>query len=107
MHRVEAGIGQEQCIGVGKANIFGGEDDESAGNKARLLATSQHTGEVVDSSIGVAATHRLDKCRNNIVVLLTRLIVQGDILLQALRNTLIINYYVAVCSAHNDVEDVE
>ena len=47
------------------------------------LAPRQHTRQIVYGGIGVTAAHRLYEGRNDVVVLLAVLVVEGDVLLQA------------------------
>ena len=38
VHRVETGVGQQQGVGIGQADVFRGQDHQPAGDEARLFA---------------------------------------------------------------------
>ena len=99
VHRVEAGVGQQQGVGIGQADVFRGQDHQPAGDEARLFASGQHAGQVVDRCVGIAAPHRFDKGRDHVVVLFAVLVVEGDVLLQTVGDVLVGDRYFAVCGA--------
>ena len=107
MYRVEAGICQKQGVGVCQADILRCENNQSTGYKSWLLTTCQHSCQVVYRRIRVAASHALDKGRDNIVVLLAILVVEGDILLQHIRDKLVCYSHLALGRGEYDIEDVE
>ena len=107
MHRVEAGVGQQQGVGIGQPDIFGGEDHQPPGDEARLLTAGQHPRQVVDGGVGVAAPDGLDEGRDDVVVLLAVLVVEGDVLLEAVLHVLVGDRHLAVGGPHHDVENVE
>jgi len=53
--------GDTQGTRVSQSDILGSGNDETSGDKAWFFATLEHQGEPVQSGIGVAATHRLNK----------------------------------------------
>ena len=82
-HGIEGGIGQEQRVGIGQADVFCGADDESAGNELRVFPTLYHACHPVECCIGVAAANALDEGRDDVVMHLAVFVVGQRILLQA------------------------
>ena len=103
MHGVEAGICQQQRIGIGQPDILRGQNYQPSSDESRLLATRQHTGQVVDRRIGIATSHRLDEGRDHVVVLLAIFVVEGDVLLQAVGYGLVVDHDRILQCARNDV----
>ena len=107
MDRVEAGVGQQQGVGIGQSNILGGKDDQTPGNEPGLLAAGEHPGQVVDRGVGVTSPDRFDKGRNDIVVLLAVLVVEGDVLLQTLGYVVVGDRNLAGGGVDDDFENVQ
>ena len=91
MDYLEAGVGQQQGIGIGQADVLGGQDAQAACDEKRVLTAVQHACKPIDGRIRVGTAHGLDECGDDVVVHLTALVVDGDVLLQAFRNRLIVN----------------
>src|SRR5579871_5322326 len=53
--RLGGGVGQHQRHGVGVADVFGGQDDQAAGDKLDVLSGQQHLGQPVEGGVGVGA----------------------------------------------------
>src|SRR5215204_1354536 len=47
------GVGDEQRLRVGHADVLRGEDDEAAGDQARVLPRFEHAGEPVQPGVGI------------------------------------------------------
>ena len=58
-----------QRLRIGEADVFGGGDDEPAGDEPRVLAGLDHAREVVHRGIDVRAADRLDEGADDVVVL--------------------------------------
>ena len=56
-------------------DVFRGEDDEAASDEQRILSSIDHTGEIVESGVGVGTSQRLDERRNRVVMSIGRFIV--------------------------------
>ncbi len=69
LERLRCRNGYEQGARIGVPDVLRGEDHHSARDEAGILAAFEHRGEVVDSSVGIAATHRLDERGDDVVVL--------------------------------------
>ena len=107
MYRVEAGVGQQQGVGIGQPDVLRGQDHQPPGQEPRLLAPGQHPRQVVDRGVGVAAADRFDEGRNDVVVLFAVLVVEGDVLLEAVGDVLVGDRHLAVGGPDDDFEDVE
>ena len=107
VYRVEAGVGQQQGVGVRKPDVLRSEDHQPPGQKTRLFASGQHARQIVDRGIGVAAPHRFDEGRDDVVVLLAVLVVEGDVLLQAVGDVLVGDRQFALRRPGQYVEDIE
>ena len=107
MYRVETGVGQQQCVGVRQPDVLRGEDHQPPCEEAWLLAPGQHARQIVDRGIGVAAPHRFDEGRDDVVVLLAVLVVEGDVLLQAVGDVLVGDRQFALRRPGQYVEDIE
>ena len=71
----EGRVGHEQCRGVGVADVLGGADHDAAGDELGVLAGVEHAREPVEHGVGVAAAHRLDEGRDDVVVHVAGLVV--------------------------------
>ena len=107
MHRVEAGVGQQQGVGIRQPDVLRGQDHQTPGQEPRLLAPGQHPRQVVDRGVGVAAADRFDEGRNDIVVLFAVLVVESDVLLEAVGDVPVGDRHLAVGGPDDDFEDVE
>ena len=66
----------DERVRIGVADVLGGEDDHAPRDEARILARFEHRGEVVDGGVRVAAAHRLDERRREVVVLVALAVVE-------------------------------
>ena len=60
VHRVEAGVGEQQPVRIGQPDVFRGEDYEPPRDELRVLASGEHAGQIIDRRVRVAAAHRFD-----------------------------------------------
>ena len=79
---VKGGVGQQQCVRVGKADILACRYDKAAGDELRVLAALYHPCHPVKGCVRVRSTNRLDECGDDVVVHLTILVVGERVLLQ-------------------------
>ena len=107
VHRIEAGIGQQQGVGIGQSDVLRGENHQPAGDEAGLLAAGEHPCQVVDRSIGIAAPHRFEEGRDDIVVLFAVLVVEGDVLLQAVGDQPVGDRQPALVGRQQNVQNIE
>ena len=66
---VLGGDGDLQRVGIGVADVFGGEDHHAPGDEQRIFAGLEHAHHPVERGVGVAAAHALDKRGDDVVVL--------------------------------------
>ena len=78
IHRVERGVGKQQRIGVGIADILACQDQHTPGNEFHVFAAGDHACQPVHSRVGVAAADRFDEGGDDVVMLLAFFIVEGD-----------------------------
>ena len=60
----------EKSCWVSHTDVFGGVNDEAAGNIFWVLTRGQHPSEPIDGSVGVRAANAFDKSANDVVVLI-------------------------------------
>ena len=84
MHRIHAGHRHLQRFGVSQANILGRADDNTAGNKLRLLTGLDHTRQIMQHRVRIRASHTFDKGGNYIIMIVTFFIIMQSLLLHAL-----------------------
>src|SRR5688572_10582694 len=65
---VEGRGGEDDGVWVGVADVFGGEDGDSAGDEAGVFAGFEHAGDPVDGGVGVGASHRFNQRTGGVVV---------------------------------------
>ncbi len=65
---LHGGDGDGEAAGVGVADVFGGGDDEAAGDEAGVFAAFEHAGEPVDGGVGVGAADGFDVGGDGVVV---------------------------------------
>ena len=63
---------------VGHADILAGKSHQTARHVERVLAPAQHARQPVQSGVRIGAAHRLVQGRDEVVVLLAGLVVQGS-----------------------------
>ena len=63
------GVGHEQRLRVGHADVLGREDHEPAGDETRVLTRFQHAREPVQPGIGIRSADALDERGQDVVVL--------------------------------------
>ena len=83
VHDLEAGVGQQQGVGIGQADVLGRQDAQAPGDEERVLATGQHAGQPIDRRIRVRAPDTLDEGGNDVVMHLPAFVVDSNILLEA------------------------
>ena len=66
-------------LGVGIADVLGGEDHHPAQDEAGVLASLEHADHVVDGGVGVGAAHGLDEGGDHVVVLFAGLVVEDGL----------------------------
>ena len=71
--------------GVGVADVLGGEPDQPPRDVQRILAGLDHPREPVDAGVRIAVAQRLVERRDQVVVLLARLVVEQRPLLDGAR----------------------
>ena len=76
MDRVFCGHGDGQRLRIGVADVFRGEPDETAGDIERIFAGLHHARQPVDGGVRIAVPHRFVQSGNQVVVLLSRLVVE-------------------------------
>jgi hypothetical protein len=54
-----------------QANVFGGQNDESTRDKARVLTRLNHAGEIVKGCVRITATDGLDESTDYVIVLIS------------------------------------
>ena len=69
LDRAGRGIGDDERVGVGEADVLGREDHEPARDVARVLARFDHPREPVETGVGIGAADRLDERGDDVVVL--------------------------------------
>ena len=110
VHHLETGIGQQKGIGIGQADVLGRQNTEPARDEERILAPVQHPRHPVDRRIGIRPADALDEGRNDVVVHLAALVVDGDILLQTLRDRAVVDddrIGLAELRVHHDLQDIQ
>ena len=75
-----ASYGDRERLRVGQADVFGGQDDDAAGDKHRVLAGLKHACEPVNGGVGVGAADGLDEGGDGVEVGVAALVVgQGSL----------------------------
>ena len=90
-HHLKAGVGQQQGVGIGQTHVFRGTQAQAAGNEEGILTSVNHPGQVIDGRVGIGPADALDKGRNDIVVHLAILVIDGHVFLDGGRYRLVIN----------------
>ena len=75
LERLRGGDGDDERLRIGVADVLARRDHDPAREEARILAALEHRGEVVDGGVRVAAAHRLDERRGEVVVAVARPVV--------------------------------
>ncbi len=81
-------IGDQDGKRVGLTDVLDRHADDAAGQIQRILAPVQHPRQPVEGGVGIGAAHRLMQGRDEVVMLLTRLVVGRSALLQDARQPL-------------------
>ena len=89
----EGGVGQQQRVRIGEPYVLGGEDAEAAGDEERVFPSFEHPGHPVHCCVGVGTAHALDEGGDDVVMHLAVLVVDCDVLLQALGHAAIVDDY--------------
>ena len=87
--RVPDGVGEQQRVRVGEADVLAREADAAARDVERVLAALEHAREPVDRGVGVGVAHRLVQRRDDVVVLLAVLVVHQRLAADALGEDLV------------------
>ena len=74
-----SGLGHQQGLGVGQADVLAGQDDHAAGQEAGVLPRLDHAGHPVQAGVGVRAPHALDQGADLVVVLVGALVEQAAV----------------------------
>ena len=72
--------GEAQRLRVGKAHVLRGKARHAAGDVDGVLARFQHPCQPIDGGVGVGVAHGLVERRDEVVVLLARLVVEEGLL---------------------------
>ena len=62
-------IGHHQRERIGHADVLAGEDHETAGDEAGVLAGLEHAGQPVQAGIGIGTPDALDEGGHHVVVI--------------------------------------
>jgi hypothetical protein len=73
---VLGGDGDRERLWIGVADIFRGEPHQSSRDVERIFASLEHARQPVDRGIGIAVAHGLVQRGNQVVVLLSSLVVE-------------------------------
>ena len=76
--------GKLQSARIGKSHILARKAHDAPRDIQGIFARFQHACEPVNRSVGIGISHRLVERRNQIVMLLSLLVVEQRLLLQAL-----------------------
>ena len=76
MCRILGGHGDGERLRVRVADVLGGKADQPPGDVERILAGLEHPRHPVDRRVGIAVAHRLVQRGDEVVVLLTALVVE-------------------------------
>jgi hypothetical protein len=71
LDRPSSCVGNHERVRIGHTDVFAGQDHESAGNEASVFACLEHSGQPIQTSIGVGASNRLDERRDDVVVIVS------------------------------------
>ena len=63
------GVGDDEAVGVGHPDVFGGQDHQPSGDEPRVLARRDHPGQPVQAGVDVGTADALDERRQDVVVL--------------------------------------
>ena len=66
--RLERGLRHQKSLRIGVAHVLGRADENAACDEFRILAAIDHAGKPVQGRIGIAAAHRLDERRDDVIV---------------------------------------
>ncbi len=69
LDRTRGGVGDDETVGIGHADVFRRQDHESPSDEARVLPCGDHAREPVEAGVDVGATDALDERRQHVVVL--------------------------------------
>ena len=69
LDRARRGIGDDEPVRVGHADVLRREDHEPPRDEARVLARGEHAREPVEAGVDVGAADALDERREHVVVL--------------------------------------
>ena len=72
--------------GVSESDVFRGHADQAARHVERVLSGFEHPAQPVERGVGIGVAHRLVQRRNQVVVLLARLIVEQHLALDGVFN---------------------
>ena len=105
LDRLRRRDGDEQRARIGVADVLGREHDHAPRDEARVLAALQHRREVVHGRLRVAAAHRLDERRREVVVRVGGLVVDDRTLARGILDVLLGDR--AVCRLVCELDDVQ
>ena len=106
---LEAGVRQQERVRIRQAHVLGGRQAQPAGDEEGILAAFDHPGQVVDGRVRVRPADALDEGRDDVVVHLPVLVVDGHVLLDALRDRLVVDDDGGAVreGVHHDLQDVQ
>src|SRR5690606_10224419 len=70
---------QRRWIGI--TNVFGGKYHHSACDEPDIFTALDHACKVIDSRIRITTSDGFDECADNVVMLFTTFVIDGDFLL--------------------------
>ena len=69
LDRARRGVGDDEPLRIGHADVLRREDHEPARDEARVLPRLEHAGEPVETGVDVGPADALDERREHVVVL--------------------------------------
>ena len=69
LDRPSRGVGRQERLRIGEADVLTREDHEPARDEPRVLARFEHAREPVEARVGIRAADRLDERGDDVVVL--------------------------------------
>ncbi len=69
-----SGLGEDESLGAGIADVLGGADDQSSGDETGIFSGLEHAREPVYGGVGVASAYAFDESAGAIIVVVTGII---------------------------------
>ena len=87
--RLKGVVGQDQGRRIGIADVLRSQDEHPSGDELEVLAALDHPRQPVHRPVGIAAPDGFDESRDDVVVLLARLVVTRGVLLHFFQHHLV------------------